>query len=647
MDTLNKLVKEWETKVNKAATTKIHQCLVRNTRIKRTINEALNPVERGEKSLKRPGTTQLVSTPKEVSSIFSPTLLTLGGSLEYAPPSTLVDRLLTHSPNCPEPTKHSPLPDITWESFRKTLKRSKPNKAGGGTSQTTTLCTFPPPPIQQFIWRVCNHYLRQPLPGKWLEANIILLLKKGDVMNPINYRPIGLLSSVYKIIATHVNRELLAAAIEHSIIHPTQFGGLPNRRCQDNIFNLLHTIKDPGLRCNEKEYTFQNPAISVRPQLAGCHELLTPPLLHPQEYILNPPPGPHGGVLLDSSLHGELYWLPDEPHSLDPDDLEEWGCEAALALLLTSSPGKTWVYLDGSAGALGYGSATTLFFPNGSRWVLCQTSTYQSSEGSEFWAAIMFLRWALASHPHLTFAVLGDNLHVITVLSPSTPQGLPSRSPAGTWESSLRSIQASLRPGMTQGSGWIKWHAGFVGNEISDAYSKWAAHVMIWDPSLLPPPPIGCISRGPHRVIHKRTTTSIKHLLPCHKQENIHAPSSFHFYNHTSWFNSLPFKWSSGNFNMAPFAFHDDLCPRQCHACPDQHPMDVITFVSHCPTCELLVQTYIQCWRPPFHHGGIPMVVRDHTRQGEAQFRPGACPHVPVHQTDNPPLRPKKSSTLS
>ena len=37
-----------------------------------------------------------------------------------------------------------------------------------------------------------------------------------------------------------------------------------------------------------------------------------------------------------------------------------------------------------------------------------------------------------------------------------------------------------------------------------------------------------------------------------------------------------------------------------CHACPDPHPMDVISFVSHCPTCEHLVQTYIQCWRPPF-----------------------------------------------
>ena len=115
-----------------------------------------------------------------------------------------------------------------------------------------------------------------------------------------------------------------------------------------------------------------------------------------------------------------------------------------------------------------------------------------------------------------------------------------------------------------------------------------------------PPPPIGCISRGPLPVIHKLTTTSIKHLLPCHKHENIHAPSSFRFYNHTSWFQGLPFQWSFGNFNMAPFAFHDSLRPRHCHACPDPHPMDVISFVSQCPTCEHLVQTYIQFLGPPF-----------------------------------------------
>ena len=63
-------------------------------------------------------------------------------------------------------------------------------------------------------------------------------------MNPVNYRPIAFLNTVYKIIATHADREPLAAAVEHSIIHPTQFGGLPNRRCQDHIFNFLSTFRE-------------------------------------------------------------------------------------------------------------------------------------------------------------------------------------------------------------------------------------------------------------------------------------------------------------------------------------------------------------------------------------------------------------------
>ena len=146
MDTLSKHFKEWETKVNKAATTRIHRCLVRETRIKRTINEALNPVERREITPKRPGTTQLVSTPKEVGNIFSSTLLTLGGSIDYTPPSALVDRLLTHFPHCPEPTKHSPLPDITLGIIPEHAKNSKPDNAGA-RDLTNNYTLHAPPPL--------------------------------------------------------------------------------------------------------------------------------------------------------------------------------------------------------------------------------------------------------------------------------------------------------------------------------------------------------------------------------------------------------------------------------------------------------------------------------------------------------------------
>ena len=260
-----------------------------------------------------------------MSAIFSSTLLTLGRSLEYTPRSALMDRLLTHSPTCPEPTKHSPHPDITWESFWNKFKRSKPNKAGGGgTSQTTTLCTSPPPPIQQFVWRVCNHYLHQLLPEKWLEANIILLLKKGDVMNPVNYRPIALLNSVYKKILTHTNRELLAAAIEHSIIHPTQFGGLPNRRCQDHIFNLLSNFResDGGYSL----YIDLNKAFNSVPRPNPFHGAGLPELPHtpckPHSILVPRPPRLPDGVgahsLLPPTNQGSSAGMPHVTHHFLP-----------------------------------------------------------------------------------------------------------------------------------------------------------------------------------------------------------------------------------------------------------------------------------------------------------------------------------------
>ena len=128
-----------------------------------------------------------------------------------------------------------------------------------------------------------------------------------------------------------------------------------------------HTFKDPSLHRNEKKYTFQNPAISIRPRLTGRHELLPPPPFPTPKSTSRPPspPGQHAGFLIGSSLHGKLYRLPDEPHSLNPDDVEDWSCASGLAFLHTAPPHSTWVYLDCSAGPLGYGSAATLFSPTG------------------------------------------------------------------------------------------------------------------------------------------------------------------------------------------------------------------------------------------------------------------------------------------
>ena len=48
--------------------------------------------------------------------------------------------------------------------------------------------------------------------------------------------------------------------------------------------------------------------------------------------------------------------------------------------------------LHGCVGDLGYGAAAAILFPEGDTWVLCQSLPFPSSEGAEFWSALMFLR---------------------------------------------------------------------------------------------------------------------------------------------------------------------------------------------------------------------------------------------------------------
>ena len=68
---------------------------------------------------------------------------------------------------------------------------------------------------------------------------MVLLYKKGPTHDPVNYRPIALLNTLYKIVATHAAKHLYEISSFYGLIHQTQFGGLPNRRCSDHIFQLL------------------------------------------------------------------------------------------------------------------------------------------------------------------------------------------------------------------------------------------------------------------------------------------------------------------------------------------------------------------------------------------------------------------------
>ncbi len=77
------------------------------------------------------------------------------------------------------------------------------------------------------------------LPEIWLKANIIPLFKKGNKLDPTNYRPISLTSIVCKIMEKIIRDEIMNYLVINNLIISQQHGFVNNKSC---ITNLLETL---------------------------------------------------------------------------------------------------------------------------------------------------------------------------------------------------------------------------------------------------------------------------------------------------------------------------------------------------------------------------------------------------------------------
>ena len=194
----------------------------KKTNIKRTLNEAANLSEHRGTALKVLQTGQMTHGVKTLTEFFSDTLLTLGGPLDFTPDKDTTTGLLQHTPQCTLATATAPLPDIKWNHLTSYLSSCKPAKAGGRDSTSGYLFHLAPESVKRFLLAVSNIHLNNDMPASWLEANIILLYKEGPKHNLVNYRPIALLNTLYKIVATHAARQLYKFCSFYGLIHKTQ-----------------------------------------------------------------------------------------------------------------------------------------------------------------------------------------------------------------------------------------------------------------------------------------------------------------------------------------------------------------------------------------------------------------------------------------
>ena len=81
-------------------------------------------------------------------------------------------------------------------------------------------------------------------PKKWSEALIIPILKQGkDPQNPKSYRPISLLSCLYKILDTIINNRLIWFLEKNLLFNKCQSGGRRNRNTMDHVCSISTEIQ--------------------------------------------------------------------------------------------------------------------------------------------------------------------------------------------------------------------------------------------------------------------------------------------------------------------------------------------------------------------------------------------------------------------
>ena len=93
----------------------------------------------------------------------------------------------------------SEVPPIMTSEVKKTLKEMK-NKAPGVDNLTSDIMKLEGEESVKQLTKMFNQILAtKKIPAEWKEAKMIILHKKGDMRDIKNYRPISLLSHMYKL----------------------------------------------------------------------------------------------------------------------------------------------------------------------------------------------------------------------------------------------------------------------------------------------------------------------------------------------------------------------------------------------------------------------------------------------------------------
>lgn len=141
---------------------------------------------------------------------------------------------------------------ITLEELEGAISHLKTQKACGPDEIPNECFKFLSPPWTHYILNMFNFFLREEyIPDNWCQSMIKLIYKKGDKLDPGNYRPIALENAGLKLFMYTLNKRLYKMTEDNNLLPEEQCGFRKNRSCVDNLF-ILRCIIDIQRMINKK-----------------------------------------------------------------------------------------------------------------------------------------------------------------------------------------------------------------------------------------------------------------------------------------------------------------------------------------------------------------------------------------------------------
>ena len=92
---------------------------------------------------------------------------------------------------------------------------------------------------------IFNHCLiAGQIPPHWKQSTTILIHKKGPTDDPANFRPISLMSCLYKLFMSLLASRISQVAIKKGLISPNQKSARPHEGCHEHSFSLQSITSD-------------------------------------------------------------------------------------------------------------------------------------------------------------------------------------------------------------------------------------------------------------------------------------------------------------------------------------------------------------------------------------------------------------------